>query len=690
MGSVDDYNQANYNNEIQDYLSSMANYQAQLQEYTAKTDATKAADEGLSQIIEMTGLQGMEVIKSIFKTKAGRALINYLNQQLNDPTSEIGKVKTWFLNKTKTLIKDKLGIDLDSGEGKMGSYFKMALKLATKEDLIKIAKGDLLPLENIAKEQFIKEAEKRGFSIEEAKAQYDKAVTDAKTRISDIKQGVEQQISAAREEVKQKYQGVKDALEQQKLAIKNELDAKRQELERAKTELEQRANDVREQATTEAQQKLNEAKGKVQQVQQDIEDAQSRLKAKTDEVKQQLKDTRTRYQEEFDAKEAQIKEGIRSAKTTTEEGIRSTQAAVEETRTTAERVARTTAERTQAISEAAAERTQATAEGLAGSASGSVSQDVIGGREELQGKLQQIREQAQRAQQRSQALEAQSAEAMSEPSPRGFVQAGLQPSEQRITAGEGGRVTLTQGGPRQIKRPTTLTKTLTATELASAGEASGSSVIEGIKSAGTSLLENAANIGLGIGLSEATAEIKNPVGRFVADQGTTAALVTDLPGKIVRTAYGSLKQTVSGLLTGKPQQSLAPVEAEEEAIPESQRTILNQPVAEAETQANTQAGAQASTQAGEAGAQAGEAGAQAGEAEGVVGDLTKVGELAGNLELDTSAVDAIPGIGDVVEAGVGLATIGLSLYYGLKDLFESDPSPPPPPIAAEASYQSGI
>ena len=93
---------------------------------------------------------------------------------------------------------------------------------------------------------------------------------------------------------------------------------------------------------------------------------------------------------------------------------------------------------------------------------------------------------------------------------------------------------------------------------------------------------------------------------------------------------------------------------------------------------------------GSAGEAGGEAGAEAGaEAAGEVGAEATVDAGLATAELASTTVDAIPVVGEIVQVGIGLAALGSSLYFGLKDLFD-DSTPPPQPVVAQPSEQFGI
>jgi ElaB/YqjD/DUF883 family membrane-anchored ribosome-binding protein len=72
-------------------------------------------------------------------------------------------------------------------------------------------------------------------------------------------------------------------------------------------------------------------------------------------------------------------------------------------------------------------------------------------------------------------------------------------------------------------------------------------------------------------------------------------------------------------------------------------------------------------------------------------DFTTIGTDLAEAEVVTAPIDAVPVAGEVLQAGIGLAGLGLSVYFGIKDLFgDSSSAPPPPPKVAEPSFQSGI
>jgi len=73
-------------------------------------------------------------------------------------------------------------------------------------------------------------------------------------------------------------------------------------------------------------------------------------------------------------------------------------------------------------------------------------------------------------------------------------------------------------------------------------------------------------------------------------------------------------------------------------------------------------------------------------------DLATVGADLLTAEVVTAPVDVVPVVGELVQSAIGLAGLGASLYFGLKDLFGSDSAsnPPPPPEVGAPSFQSGI
>ena len=80
------------------------------------------------------------------------------------------------------------------------------------------------------------------------------------------------------------------------------------------------------------------------------------------------------------------------------------------------------------------------------------------------------------------------------------------------------------------------------------------------------------------------------------------------------------------------------------------------------------------------------------EAVSTVSDFAAMGADLATAEVVTAPVDTVPVVGEVVQAAIGLAALGSSLYFGIKDLFGlgSSDTPPPQPDVAQASEQFGV
>ena len=90
--------------------------------------------------------------------------------------------------------------------------------------------------------------------------------------------------------------------------------------------------------------------------------------------------------------------------------------------------------------------------------------------------------------------------------------------------------------------------------------------------------------------------------------------------------------------------------------------------------------AETGAEAGAVDATLGEAGAEAGAVDATLGEAAAA----------ASSSLAVPGVGEIIEGAIGIAAVGASLYFGLKDLFSSDDDTPPPPEMTVPSYQAGI
>ena len=80
------------------------------------------------------------------------------------------------------------------------------------------------------------------------------------------------------------------------------------------------------------------------------------------------------------------------------------------------------------------------------------------------------------------------------------------------------------------------------------------------------------------------------------------------------------------------------------------------------------------------------------EAVSTVSDFAAMGADLATAEVVTAPVDTVPVVGEVVQAAIGLAALGSSLYFGIKDLFGlgGSSTPPPQPDVAQASEQFGV
>jgi hypothetical protein len=573
---IDNYNVSQFNQGVNEYLSQMANYNAQVNFYAQQSAEQKQRDENISQLLEMTGLGGMEIIKNFMKTKAWKALSGYVENQLNNNV-DIQQIKSELMNKTKSYLRDNFNIDLDKPSNGLLNKALTDLNLSS-DDLKSIAQGNTDVLEQKMTQRLQQEL---------------------KTRTGMTPEQIQQRLS----DIQDQAQTVKTQIQQQAQSIQDEA-------QQRVSQVQQQAQQVQD----EAQQVQDEAQQRISQVQQQAQQVQDEAQSRVSQVQQEAQSRVSQVQQEAQSRVSQVQQEAQSRVSQAQQQLQATQDQFETLRDTA----RTT-----------------------------ITPDVMA-RPTLT-----FEEQRSRFQSRLNELEAPEVQA-----PEIKMWRSSQSLIQRGTPLEPLNI------PEQ--QPTELSTT--------AGDLLGS------------LGEQGALIGAGIGESY----IRDRPTRFATEQATNiGAFIEQTTGKIskaVRGAYQSIKSSL--LPTREPPE---PANPDTEVIDEERPIELQDMASQAPTETapaeaptttttTTATTAETGAEAGAVDATLGEAGAEAGAVDATLGEAAAA----------ASSSLAVPGVGEIIEGAIGIAAVGASLYFGLKDLFSSDDDTPPPPEMTVPSYQAGI
>ena len=593
---IDNYNVSQFNQGVNSYLSQMANYNAQVNFYAQQSAEQKQRDENISQLLEMTGLGGMEIIKNFMKTKAWKALSGYVENQLNNNV-DIQQIKSELMNKTKSYLRDNFNIDLDKPSNGLLNKALTDLNLSSN-DLKSIAQGNTDVLEQKMTQRLQQELNTRTGMTPE---QIQQRLLDIQDQAQTVKTKIQQQAEEMRTQAQQQVEDLRTQAQQQ--------------VEGMRTQAQQQVEDLRTQA-----------EGMRTQAQQQVEDLRTQAEGMRTQAQQQVEGMRTQA------------EGMRTQAQQQVEGIRTqAQQQVEGMRTQAQ-------QRVQSI--------QDQFETLRDTARTTITPDVMS-RPTLT-----FEEQRARFQSRLNELEAPEVKA-----PEIKMWRSSQSLIQRGTPLEPLNI------PEQ--QPTELSTT--------AGDLLGS------------LGEQGALIGAGIGESY----IRDRPTRFATEQATNIGgfleQTTGAISKSIRGAYQSIKSSL--LPTREPP---VPANPDTEVIDEERPVELQDMASQAPTETapaeaptTTTTTTTTATTAETEGAVDTTLGTE-GAVDTTLGTEGAVDATLGEVAGATSETLAIPAVGEIVEGGIGLAAIGFSLYYGLKDLFSSDDDTPPPPEMTVPSYQAGI
>ena len=649
MTDIDDQTSiGDFNMETNNYLTEIANYRANVDFYASQREAQQQVDEGISQMIEMTGLQSMEVLRRIFQTKIMRSLVGYVSSSLKDPNSELSKIKARLLTEGKSLLKAN-GIDLDA---ESNSPLARAWKNAnlTGADLRRIAKGDLTPLQHSVEQELREQFTKRtGMTPEEVKSQFEATYNQAKEmgvkvskEVEDMKTKIQQEAQAVREQVGEQVEGVRQqALQARDEATRQVEDVRQQALQArdeatrqvkgVRQQVAEQVEGVRQQALQARDEATRQVEGVRQQVGEQVEGVRQQALQARDEATRQVEGVRQQVGEQV--------EGVRQqALQARDEAVRQGEAVSEGAQQQINDMVQTAQDNVDAIRRNATEFSKSTIFKSSGEVGEAYQQSLAGvrqGTSEIKASRQALSEQIQAAKSRAEML-------------------------------------------TDSPKPDILNDSLYSKVTPAVSDATtiGSRALSVAKSLGGMAVETGALIGVGI----AEDQIKDPDIRVPVEQATNiGAFVEQTTGKIsqgLKSAYQSVKNTLFGSEEVNPVETGEVKAVQPETIqPETTTTTTTT----ATDSTSTLPSSDSTTTTGAA------------EGENVGKDMTDVGEITGEVEADTSAVDAIPGVGEIVEVGIGLAAIGASLYYGLKDLFDPpDDTPPPQPILAMPSYQAGL
>ena len=271
---IDNYNVSQFNQGVNEYLSQMANYNAQVNFYAQQSAEQKQRDENISQLLEMTGLGGMEIIKNFMKTKAWKALSGYVENQLNNNV-DIQQIKSELMNKTKSYLRDNFNIDLDKPSNGLLNKALTDLNLSS-DDLKSIAQGNTDVLEQKMTQRLQQELKTRtGMTPEQIQQ-----------RLSDI----QDQAQTVKTQIQQQAQSIQDEAQQRVSQVQQQAQQVQDEAQQVQDEAQQRISQVQQQA----QQVQDEAQSRVSQVQQEaqsrVSQAQQQLQATQDQF-ETLRDT---------------------------------------------------------------------------------------------------------------------------------------------------------------------------------------------------------------------------------------------------------------------------------------------------------------------------------------------------------------------------------------------------------------
>ena len=586
---IDNYNVSQFNQGVNSYLSQMANYNAQVNFYAQQSAEQKQRDENISQLLEMTGLGGMEIIKNFMKTKAWKALSGYVENQLNNNV-DIQQIKSELMNKTKSYLRDNFNIDLDKPSNGLLNKALTDLNLSSN-DLKSIAQGNTDVLEQKMTQRLQQELNTRTGMTPE---QIQQRLLDIQDQAQTVKTKIQQQAEEMRTQAQQQVEDLRTQAQQQ--------------VEGMRTQAQQQVEDLRTQA-----------EGMRTQAQQQVEDLRTQAQQQVEGMRTQAEGMRTQAQQQVEGMRTQAQQQVEGMRTQAQQRVQSIQDQFETLRDTA----RTT-----------------------------ITPDVMS-RPTLT-----FEEQRARFQSRLNELEAPEVKA-----PEIKMWRSSQSLIQRGTPLEPLNI------PEQ--QPTELSTT--------AGDLLGS------------LGEQGALIGAGIGESY----IRDRPTRFATEQATNIGgfleQTTGAISKSIRGAYQSIKSSL--LPTREPP---VPANPDTEVIDEERPVELQDMASQAPTETapaeaptTTTTTTTTATTAETEGAVDTTLGTE-GAVDTTLGTEGAVDATLGEVAGATSETLAIPAVGEIVEGGIGLAAIGFSLYYGLKDLFSSDDDTPPPPEMTVPSYQAGI
>ena len=246
---IDNYNVSQFNQGVNSYLSQMANYNAQVNFYAQQSAEQKQRDENISQLLEMTGLGGMEIIKNFMKTKAWKALSGYVENQLNNNV-DIQQIKSELMNKTKSYLRDNFNIDLDKPSNGLLNKALTDLNLSSN-DLKSIAQGNTDVLEQKMTQRLQQELNTRTGMTPE---QIQQRLLDIQDQAQTVKTKIQQQAEEMRTQAQQQVEDLRTQAEGMRTQAQQQVEGIRtqaqQQVEGMRTQAQQRVQSIQDQFET--------------------------------------------------------------------------------------------------------------------------------------------------------------------------------------------------------------------------------------------------------------------------------------------------------------------------------------------------------------------------------------------------------------------------------------------------------
>ena len=267
---IDNYNVSQFNQGVNSYLSQMANYNAQVNFYAQQSAEQKQRDENISQLLEMTGLGGMEIIKNFMKTKAWKALSGYVENQLNNNV-DIQQIKSELMNKTKSYLRDNFNIDLDKPSNGLLNKALTDLNLSSN-DLKSIAQGNTDVLEQKMTQRLQQELNTRTGMTPE---QIQQRLLDIQDQAQTVKTKIQQQAEEMRTQAQQQVEDLRTQAQQQvegmRTQAQQQVEGIRTQAEGMRTQAQQQVEGMRTQAQQQVEGMRTQAQQRVQSIQDQFE-----------------------------------------------------------------------------------------------------------------------------------------------------------------------------------------------------------------------------------------------------------------------------------------------------------------------------------------------------------------------------------------------------------------------------------